>query len=114
MVFLFVVALPSWASHLYPPNRGHGGGRGGGGGGNGNGNVLDPSAGGGFGNAGGLGGGGNGGGDGLANTGSNFTVGFLFGVVLIVVGLTLLVVSHRNGRLAAEQTATRENAKRWS
>ncbi len=104
LVYLFVVALPSWASHLYPPNRGHGGAGGGGGGGD---DVLNPGAGGGFGNTGGFGPGGVGGqgsGNGLADTGRNFTVGFLIGVVLIVAGVVLLIRGRRKNVVAPTDT----------
>ena len=105
-LFFLLVTGPAWATHLYPPGRGHGGAGGGGGGGDdGPGDGFDPGAGGGLGDGdgfadagtGGAGGadGAGGAGDGLADTGGRFTVGMLLLIVSLLVLGTILVMASR-------------------
>lgn len=111
MLFFLLVTVPAWATHLYPPGRGHGGAGGGGGGGDdGPGQGFDPGGGGGLGDADGVAdagpgaaGGTGGAGDGLADTGGRFTVGMLLLIVsLLVLGAFLIMASRRRKAVAVE------------
>ena len=120
-MFFLLVAVPAWATHLYPPGRGHGGAGGGGdgddgvgdgdadggaGGGQGDADgVADGVAEGGAGGAGGAGdfGGAGGAGDGLADTGGRVTVGMLLLIVsLLVLGTILVMASRRRKAVVVE------------
>ncbi|MDP8956178.1 MAG: hypothetical protein M3N24_04365 [Actinomycetota bacterium] len=109
MLFFLLVTGPAWATHLYPPGRGHGGAGGEGGDRDGDGDGdgddgFDPGEGGGLGDADGVGDAGAGGaGDGLADTGGTFKVWMLLLMVsLLLVGIRLLMASRRRKAAVAE------------